>query len=508
MTLTPPAGLEPSVLAPFGVVAAGSLVVLLAEVLLARRRSFLGRPVTREWLGTVIASIASMFLVIALGISMQLFVLLPDQRLVFDPAHPMVAMDHLTAFSAALICIVAIFTCWLSASYLAELGIHHGEYYALLLLATAGMIFTVQAVDLLTLFIGIELMSIPIYAMAGFARRSLASNESALKYFLIGSFTTGILLYGMALLYGATGHTDFVQIQARFDATNPLALTGLGLLVVGFGFKVAAVPFHQWAPDVYEGAPTPVTSYMAAAVKVTAFVALLRLLVMSFAPLDERLSDLFWMLAAASIVVGNVMAVIQENVKRMLAYSSIANAGYMLIGLAVGTPAAHQAVLYFLMVYLFMNVGAFAVVIALASGGSDRDRLDDFTGLARRRPALAALLTLFLMAQAGLPGTGGFIAKFTLFAAAVQSGFVWLTIVAVLGSAVSFYYYLRLPVLMYMRDPVGEQPRMETSTGEGVVLAVCAVAVILLGIFPDAGPGLLSHFRAFDWVRDSIALLR
>ncbi|MCC6643075.1 MAG: NADH-quinone oxidoreductase subunit N, partial [Deltaproteobacteria bacterium] len=372
MTPAQSAALLPSVLAPFGIVACGALVVLLCEVFLARRRSFVGRPVTREWIGTVLAGVSSLFLFIALVVSMQFFVSLPAQRLVFDPANPMVAMDHLTAFSAALICIVAIFTCWLSASYLVELGINHGEYYALLLLASSGMILTVQAVDLMTLFLGIELMSIPIYAMAGFIRRSLESNEAALKYFLIGSFTSAILLYGMALLYGTTGHTDFERIRGAFDATNPIALAGLGFLVVGFGFKVAAVPFHQWTPDVYEGAPTPITSYMAAGVKVAAFVALLRLVATAFGPLDARLSDLFWALSAASVIVGNVMAVIQDNVKRMLAYSSVANAGYILIGFAVGTPAAHQAILYFLLVYLFMNVGAFAVVIALANGGRDR----------------------------------------------------------------------------------------------------------------------------------------
>jgi NADH-quinone oxidoreductase subunit N len=507
LTAAEPLILNPSVLAPFGIVAGGALVVLLCEVLLGGKTSLEGQPAPHPRAGIVLAMISSVFLSLALVVSMQFFVALPGERIVFDPAHPMVCMDHLTAFATALICIGSIFTCWLSATYLIELKINHGEYYALLLLASSGMILTVQAVDLMTLFLGIELMSIPIYAMAGFARRDLRSNESALKYFLIGAFTSAILLYGMALLYGATGHTDFVKIRGLFDATNPLALVGLGLLVVGFGFKVAAVPFHQWAPDVYEGSPTAVTSYMAVAVKIAAFVALLRLLVMAFGPVDARLSDTFWMLSALSIVVGNVMAVIQDNVKRMLAYSSIANAGYILMGFAVGTPAGHQAVLYFLMVYLFMNVGAFAVVIALANHGRDRDRFDDFAGLARKRPALAALLTLFVVAQAGLPGTGGFIAKFAMFSAAVQSGFVWLTILAVLGSAVSFYYYLRLPVLMYMREPEGEEPRLDTSTGEGLVLAICAVAVVLLGIFPDAGPGILSYFRALDWVKDSIAFL-
>lgn len=507
MTAAAHDALAPSVLAPFGIVACGALVVLLSEVFLARRRSFVGRPVTREWIGAVLAGISSLFLFVALIVSMQFFVSLPGQPLVFDSANPMVVMDRLTAFTAALICIIAISTCWLSTSYLVELGINHGEYYALVLLSSAGMILTVQAVDLMTLFLGIELLSIPIYALSGFLRRSLESNESALKYFLVGSFTSAILLYGMALLYGTTGHTDFAGIRKSFDATNPIALAGLGFVVVGLGFKIASVPFHQWAPDVYEGAPTPVTSHMAAAVKVAAFVALLRLIVSGFGPLDARLADLFWALSAASIIVGNVMAVIQDNVKRMLAYSGVANAGYILIGFAVGTPAAHEAVLYFLLVYLFMNVGAFAVVVALANGGRDRDRFDDYRGLAQRRPALAALLTLFLVALGGMPATGGFIAKFTMFAAAIQSGFVWLTVIAVLGSAVSFYYYLRLPVLMYMREPAPEEPRLETSTGEGLVLALCAIAVVLLGIFPATGPGILSYIRAFDWVRHSIAML-
>ncbi len=502
-----PTGLDFGVVAPFGIVAVGSLVVLLGEVLLGRRTDVMGRPATTPWIGTALAGIASVFLFLALVVCMQFFVSLPTGRQVFDPANPMVCMDRLTAFAAALICIGSIFTCWLSASYLSELEIHHGEYYALLLLASSGMILLVQAVDLVTLFLGIELMSIPIYAMAGFARRDLRSNESALKYFLIGSFTSAVLLYGMALLYGATGTTDFARMRGLLDASNPLVLAGVGLLVVGFAFKVASVPFHQWAPDVYEGAPTAVTSYMAVAVKAAAFVGLLRLVVSVFGPIDERLSDLFWVLSAASIVVGNVMAVTQNNVKRMLAYSGIANAGYMLMGFAVGTPEAHQAVLFFLLVYVFMNVGAFAVVITLATRGRDRDRFDDFAGLARTRPALAALLTLFVVAQAGLPGTGGFIAKFTLFSAAVKSDFVWLTVIAILGSAVSFYYYLRLPVLMYTRDPEGDGPRLETSTGEGVVLAICAVTIVLLGLFPDAGPGVLAYFRAFDWVREAVAYL-
>jgi len=506
-----PALLVPSVLLPFGLVAGGALVVLMAEVFLGRRAGDVPSgdvpgDAGRARTDAMLAMLSSFFLLLAVVVSMQAFV--AGTAVAFDPANPMVRMDRMASLAISLICIGAIFTCWLSHTYLVELRINHGEYYALLLLATSGMVLTVQAVDMMSLFLGIELMSIPIYALAGFARKDLRSNESALKYFLIGSFTSAILLYGMALLYGVTGSTDFAQIRAGFDAGNPLGLVALGLLVVGFGFKVASVPFHQWAPDVYEGSPTAVTSYMAVTVKIAAFVALLRMLVSAFGPLEGRLSDLFWVLSVLSIVVGNVMAITQDSVKRMLAYSSIANAGYMLVGFAVATPDAYQAVLFFLMVYLFMNVGAFAVVIALAHKGQDQDRFEDYAGLARQRPALAALLTLFLVAQAGLPGTGGFIAKFTMFAAAVESGFVWLAIIGMLGSAVSFYYYLRLPVLMYMREPEGQQPpRLDTSTGEGMVLALCAAAVVILGLFPEAGPGVLSNVRALDWVRESLAFL-
>jgi len=365
----------------------------------------------------------------------------------------------------------------------------------------------VSAVDMLPVFVGLELMSIPIYVLAGFDRRKLPSNESALKYFLIGSFASAILLYGMALLYGAAGSTSFAALRAGFAANPTLATVGMGLVIVGFAFKVSAVPFHQWTPDVYEGAPSAVTAFMSVTVKAAAFAGLMRILSVAFGGGGEALRDVLWWLAVGTMIVGNVMAVIQENVKRLLAYSSVAHAGYLLMGLVAGTQAGSSAMLFYLLAYLFTNLGAFAVIIALTNRGQDVDRLEDFAGLARSRPALAALMTLFMVSLAGMPGTAGFIGKWLVFLAAVRAEYVGLTLIAVLTSLVSFYYYLRLPVVMYMREPGAELPRMRLHSAEGVVLAVCAIAVISLGLFPGEGPLFLSWVQAFDWTRESAAVL-
>jgi NADH-quinone oxidoreductase subunit N len=318
----------------------------------------------------------------------------------------------------------------------------------------------------------------------------------------------------MALLYGATGSTDFVAIRRAFDPpgdaasvlASPLASLGLALVAVGFTFKISAVPFHQWTPDVYEGAPSAVTAFMSVTVKAAAFAGLMRIVSMAFGG-AESLRDVLWWLAAATMIVGNVMAVIQENVKRLLAYSSVAHAGYLLMGLVAGTTAGSAAMLFYLVAYLFMNLGAFAVLIALTNRGQELDRLEDFSGLAKSRPALAALMTLLLVSLAGIPGTAGFIGKWLVFLAAVREGYVGLAIIAVLTSLVSVYYYLRLPVVMYMREPGVELPRMRLHSAEGVVLAVCAIAVITLGLFPGEGPFLLSWVHAVDWTRESAAVL-
>lgn len=490
---------------PTLLVAAGAMLVLMLEVFLAPRRSLLDRPVTRSWLGSTVAFVSVAVLGLALLASWQSF--LAGSSEVFNPANPLVRLDRFANFSIALIVVGALLSCLLSIGYLAELRIQHGEYYALLLLATAGMMLLVSATDLVMVFLGIEIMSIPIYVLAGFDRRRLRSNESALKYFLVGSFASALLLYGMALLYGATGQTSFEGIRAGWDG-GPLALFGLGLLLVGFTFKISSVPFHQWTPDVYEGAPTPVTAWMSVTVKLAAFAALLRVLVAAFpSPSETGLAPVLWTLCALTMLVGNVMAVIQDNLKRMLAYSSVAHAGYLMMALVTATPDAHAAMLFYLLAYLFTNLGAFGVIVVLAYRGQDTDRIEQFAGLAQRRPGLAALMTLFMLSLAGIPGTVGFMAKFHLFLAAVRGGEVVLTILAVLTSAISVYYYLRVPVVMYMRDPSSAEIRRDLSSGELAVLAICAFAVLLLGILPNQPP-YLTWLRALDWSRESVALLQ
>jgi NADH-quinone oxidoreductase subunit N len=411
----------------------------------------------------------------------------------------MFQLDEFAAFATLLLALAAVLTCALSIAYLAEIRANHGEFYALVLLSTAGMMLMVGSIDLLTLFLGFELMSLPVYVMAGFDRKRLRSNESAIKYFLIGSFASALLLYGMALIYGAVGSTSFYVIRDAFDPSQPGAAIGLGLVAVGFSFKLATVPFHQWAPDVYEGAPSSVVAFMSVAVKAAAFFGLLRLL---GAVVDDQagvMGDVFWVISALTMVVGNLMAVIQDNVKRMLAYSSIAHAGYLLVGLVAGDNAGFTAVTFYLFVYTFMNLGAFGVVVAMAQRGSDCERMDSFTGLARTRPGLAAAMVVFMLALAGIPGTAGFIAKFNIVMAAVHADMIWLPIILVATSVVSVFYYLRIPVLMYMREPVGDQESKKVAGGEVLALTICAVAVLYFGIFPNEG-----MLPALDWAGDSV----
>jgi len=426
---------------------------------------------------------------------------------VFNPDHPMFQLDRFSALVIATLGVAALLSCVLSIDYLDELRINHGEYYALVLFSTCGMMLMVGAVDMLPVFLGLELMSIPIYVLAGFDRNKLRSNESALKYFLIGSFASALMLYGIALLYGVAGSTSFAAIRLAFDAGNPMALTGLGLLLVGFAFKISSVPFHQWTPDVYEGAPAAVTAFMSVTVKLAAFAALLRVFTLSFDTPGALVQNVLWLLAALTMIVGNLMAIIQENVKRLLAYSSIGHAGYLLIGFVPGTSEGYSAVVFYLIGYLFMNLGAFAVIVVLANRGQDCERMESLAGLAASRPGLAALMTLFMVSLAGIPGTAGFMGKLVIFSAAVGSGFVPLAIIGVLMSAVSVYYYLRIPVLMYMREPAEEEPRMELSTGEGMVLVICAVAVLYLGITPNGSLPFLGELHVLDWARESVRAL-
>jgi NADH-quinone oxidoreductase subunit N len=480
-----------SVLAPLGFVAIGAMLALMLEVILSRRVPAGEDPeapvhqAAAARVGIVLALVASASLVLAIYAAVYMFD--AGVQSPFNAARPMLQLDSLSTFAIALVGVAALLSVWASITYLPALHINHGEYYALVLLSTAGMFVLVSAVDLMALFLGLELTSIPLYALTGFNRRKLRSNEAALKYFLLGIFASAILLYGMALLYGATGRLDFEGISQGFAGGGALSLAGLALVIAGLAFKIGAVPFHQWVPDVYEGAPTSVTAFMSVTVKTAGFVVLMRFLVLALPEMGDRLSVLLQVLAAITMLVGNVMAVIQTNVKRMLAYSSIAHAGYILVAFATGTPEAWTAALFYLFVYVFMTVGAFCVVISLAHGGREWESVDDFAGLASRRPALAASLTLFLLSLAGIPGTAGFMAKFYLFVAAVNADQIVLVLILVATSVVSVFYYLKLPIAMYMREPRSE-PAAETSSSELVVLVVCVAAVLYFALFSQSDP--------------------
>lgn len=460
----------------------------IAEVLLSRMRRVLYVRVTERWVGGVLCLGAAVALVVSLLLTGDGFLSGPR---VFNLDHPMILTDSFAHFLNATILLAALLVVFASSRFLVDLEINHGEYYALLLASVTGMLFLTSATDLMMLFLALELTSIPLYVLAGFRRRSLRSNEAALKYFLIGSFASGVLLYGAALLYGVTGSIALDEIAARFDPEGPVFLLGAGLLLVGLAFKVAAVPFHQWAPDVYEGSPTTVTALMATAVKVAAFGALLRVLATVLEPTAELLYGALWVLAVLTMTVGNVMAIVQSNVKRMLAYSSVAHAGYALVGVAVGTRVGYSAVLFYLFVYTFMTLGAFTVVAVLAREGEERERIDDLGGLGATRGMCAAVMAIAMFSLAGVPGTAGFMGKFYVFRSAVEQGIslgdsslIWLAILGVLNSAISLVYYLRVPLVMYMREPSAQQAPDSASSLEGLVLVTCAAATVALGIWP------------------------
>ena len=486
--------LDIGAITPMILVGAGAILLPLAEVLLERmirnRGTWLSRPMTRELAGNILSLGSVLVLLAALITTLDAF---RGVTRVFNPHNPLVMLDSATWFLNAIVLIGAILTVLLSARYLAALGINRGEFYALVLASVLGMMFLTSATNLLMLFLALELMSVPVYALAGFRRTHLRSNEAALKYFLAGSFASAVLLYGCALIYGATGSLALAEIAVRFDPEQPIALIGAGLLIAGLGFKIASVPFHQWAPDVYQGAPTTVTAFMATAVKVAGFGALIRVMAVALQPSAEVFYWVLFAMAVASMTVGNIMALIQNDTKRMLAWSSIAHAGYMLIGLATGTRDAYAAVLFYLLVYTFMSLAAFGVLANLASDGREPERVDDLAGLNATRPALAAVMALSMFALAGIPGTGGFMAKVQVFMAAIRHGsaisdgsLVALAVIAVVNSAISLAYYLRVPVLMYMREPEdGALAEVPASSLQGFVVLLCAAAILLTGFLPQ-----------------------
>jgi len=390
--------------------------------------------------------------------------------------------DGFTAFFTVLFCAIGAVAVLLSWDYVRRTRIHRAEYYVLILTATLGMILMAASNDLITIFLGLELMSLSLYVLVGFRRSRLESNEAALKYFLLGAFASGFLLYGIALVYGATGSTNLARI-AEFLAntpvrSNPLLLVGGLLLLTGLLFKVAAVPFHMWTPDAYEGAPTSVTAFMSVGAKAAAFAALLRFGLRGLGGVPGEWVPVLSAVAMLTMTVGNVTALLQTNLKRMLAYSSIAHAGYVLVAVVAGGTEGASAALFYLAVYAFMNLGAFGLLTLLGRGGQERVLLADVAGLGFRQPFLGLALAVFMISLGGIPPTAGFMGKVYVFGTALKAGLLPLVIVGVLNSVVSVYYYLRVTVAMYMQEPQGE-PTGISWTPPAAIAIVLALALTL-----------------------------
>ncbi len=475
-----------------------AVLVVLLRALLRDRRITTPACLTVALLGVAAAG----------GMLGYLWCLVRDEGAI-STVGDMVRVDAFAVFLGIVVVGATACALLLSVGYLRRENLEAPEYLALVLASAAGMLAMTSADDLIVVFLALELLSIPLYVLAAFDRRRAESQEAGIKYFVLGAFSSAIFLYGVALTYGATGTTSLTGI-GDFLARNTLfeqgtLLAGLAMLLVGLGFKVAAVPFHMWTPDVYQGAPTPVTSFMASATKAAGFAALLRVFGVAFPLYRSDWRPAVWVLAVASLVIGSVAAVVQTDVKRILAYSSIAHAGYILIGFQADSPRGREAALLYLFVYAFMAIGAFAVITVVARHGDGHHSLDDYRGLALRRPVLGGLLIFFVLAQAGVPLTGGFVAKLEIFAAAARAEEYALLVVGVLSAVIAVFFYLRIALTML------SAPADDTTTGpeptwssrpvdrfSGAVLVACALITIVVGVVPGT---------FVDWARDATFLL-
>jgi len=510
-----------SIILPLIVVSAGALLLIVLDLFLAPRQ--------KELLAWTTGAV----LIVTIGVAVGQWVSFSGGVHVLDHGPRtgfagMVTMDSYGLFFVVLFCAAGILTVLLSDAYLAARGASRGEFYALMLLVVAGMIGMATSTDLISLFVSFELMSLPTYVLASYARRDRLSGEAGLKYFVNGAFSSAILVFGFAVLYGISGATSFQGIAEGLNAPllhDGAAIVGFVLIVVGFGFKVSAVPFHGWAPDVYQGAPTPVTAFMSVAVKAGAFAGLLRLLAAASMPAWDLWAPMLTILAVLTMIVGNVLALPQRNLKRMLAYSSIAHAGYLLLGLIAmgqtGSSYGASAVLVYLVAYTAMNIGAFGTLVLIRNRRKFAYGLDEIAGLGRSMPVAAAALALFMLSLTGIPPTAGFWGKFYLFGSIVDAGQTWLAVVAVIMSAVSAFYYLRVIWFMYFEPVAAAEPiravgaapaatieagddadqaallsdayTVAVDTGTPIVVTVAALAVAFIGIYPSP----LLH--AADW---------
>lgn len=410
----------------------------------------------------------------------------------------MIQVDKYSLFFNVIFLVSTILVVLISMNYLGRTDKRQGEYYLLILLATLGMMLMASGNELIVVFLGLELMSLSLYVLAGYFQRSMASSEAGMKYLLLGAFASGFFLYGIALIYGGAGTTSIPKIASAItvNATSPLLLSGMFLLVVGFGFKVALVPFHQWAPDVYEGAPTSIAAFISAGPKAAGFAAFLRIFLEALQNIQSEWIVVVTILAALTMTVGNLVAIAQRNIKRMLAYSSIAHAGYVLVGLAAANKDGISSAMFYLLVYCIMNIGAFGAVILARTEDGESLMISDYAGLGFKKPLLALFMTLMLLSLAGFPPTAGFVGKFYIFRSAVESGQIWLVIIGAINTAISAFYYLRVVVAMYMREPEAELDFHPYPGLLIVALTLAAIGVVLIGILPSyfLSPAQISTF--------------
>jgi NADH-quinone oxidoreductase subunit N len=417
-----------------------------------------------------------------------------------DPAFfGMVFQDPFAQFSKTLFLFASGFVILVSRNYLKEQELRGGEFFSLLLFATVGMCLMASSADLIVMFLGLEVLSMATYVLAGFRKREIKSTESALKYFLLGSFSTAFLLYGIALVYGAAGSTRYQPIAESIAVGEyPLTLlVGMGLIIVGFGFKVAMVPFHVWTPDVYEGAPVPITAHLAVGSKAAAVITFVRVLHQVMPELSQHWQIMLSLSAMLTMVIGNVIALTQSNIKRMLAYSSIAHAGYLMVGLSAGNQLGIEGIFYYLAAYAVMSLGAFTVVQVFARQNERHVAVTDYSGMGFRNPFLSISLSVFLISLAGIPVTGGFMGKLFLFSAAMQNQMYLVVIIGVIASAIGLYYYLRVIVLMYMGEPGAENALVRVPTAAKIAIIVMVLGTFYLGIYPGPFLELVSEAARF-----------
>ncbi len=456
-------------LAPVLVLSVFGMMVLITDLFIGKNKSIL---VFMSLIGLLMAAISS----------------LAKFNLPVHSFNGAYVVDHLSVFFTFIFCISSAMAILLSVDFNKREEIKVGEYYSLILFCTVGMIVLASSTDMIMIFLGIEIISISLYILAGVRRKDIKSNEAALKYFLLGAFATGFLLYGMALIYGSTGSTKLSIISKVVSEgqiiSEPLMLMGVVLLIIGFSFKVAAVPFHMWAPDVYQGAPTPVTAFMAVGPKAASLAAFYRVMTEAMPELSYSWEILLCIVSVLSMFIGNLGAIMQTNIKRLIAFSSVSHVGYLLIAIIAKSSLSSSSLMFYMLTYAFMIFGVFGIVILLGRKGDENLEIENYSGLAYKHPIIALTMTIFLLSLGGLPPLAGFVAKFYIFSAALKEGYLILVIIAVLNSAISLYYYLKVIVFMYMKEPV-KPFNITLSPMTLLVIAISVFGTIQLGIYPD-----------------------